>query len=64
MSAEEKLCLATLVLAFQVFETNTAAVTYVELTVSALNVLSYIKMFWPLKTFTSLIMNFFFLENR
>ena len=27
MSAEEKLCLATLVLAFQVLETNTAAVT-------------------------------------
>ena len=64
MSAEEKLCLATLVLVFQVLETNTAAVTYVELTVSALNVLSYIKMFSPLKTFTSLIMNFFFLENR
>ena len=34
MSAEEKLCLATLVLAFQVLETNTAALTYVELSVS------------------------------
>ena len=48
MSAEEKLCLATLVLAFQVLETNTAALTYVKLSVSALNVLSYIKMFWHL----------------
>ena len=61
---KRKIVLSHFGLTFQVLETNTAAVTYVELTVSALNVLSYIKMFWPLKTFTSLIMNFFFLENR
>ena len=42
------MCLTTLGLAFQVLKRNTAAVTSVEMTVSALNVLSCIKVFWPL----------------